>query len=135
MQVSGDHAGLNAAGRLGMLSAGLAGASAGDLAGARRSFKIVLGKAVGEAQGREQRAREGAEQLVAQTFVLPLLKQLRESDRTAPPFAPTQAEKQFRALMDAELAQQLVRAGRFGLVERVARDLLKGDVEPVARPA
>lgn len=96
-----------------------------DLANAQRSFAGVLGKAVDRAATVEDQAREAAQQLVAQTFVLPLLKELRASDRTAPPFAPTQGERQFRALMDAELAQRVVQAGRFGVVERVAHDLLK----------
>jgi Rod binding domain-containing protein len=77
------------------------------------------------AQTPEQRAREAAEQLVTQSFILPLLKQMRETDHTAPPFAPSQAEKQFRALGDAGLAQQIVHAARFPLVDRLARDLLK----------
>lgn len=71
------------------------------------------------------RARAAAEALVAQTFVGPVLKQLRESSEAAPPFAPGPGEKQFRALLDAELAQRMVSGWRLPLVERVARDLLR----------
>ena len=56
----------------------------------------------------------------------PLLKQLRESSQAAPPFAPTSAEKQLRALQDAELARQVVRGGRFPVVERLAQGMLRG---------
>jgi Rod binding domain-containing protein len=73
----------------------------------------------------QDKARQTAEQLVAVAFLQPLLKQLRESSHAAPPFAPTQAEKQFGALSDAELAQQLTHAAHFPLVDRLARDLLR----------
>ncbi len=73
----------------------------------------------------ELRAREAAEQLVAIGLVQPVLKELRESNRASPPFAPSQGERQFRALMDAELAQRITRAAGFSLVERLAHDLLK----------
>jgi Rod binding domain-containing protein len=93
------------------------------------AFAAAMGKQLSSHpdadQTPEQRAREAAEQLVTQSFVLPLLKQMRETDHTAPPFAPSQAEKQFRALGDAGLAQQIVHAARFPLVDRLARDLLK----------
>lgn len=72
-----------------------------------------------------ERARAGAEQLVATAFVQPLLKQLRESDHSAPPFAPTQAEKQLRAMGDTELAHRIVHASHFPVVDRIAQDLLK----------
>lgn len=82
----------------------------------------------------EARARSGAEQLVSVAFVQPILKQLRETDHAAPPFAPTQAEKQMRALGDAELAHRIVHAARFPLVDRLARDLLKkGGKDPQGR--
>jgi Rod binding domain-containing protein len=96
---------------------------------AQESFASVLGRAQGSAAAAPmsdaQRAREAAEQLVTQTFVAPMLKQLRETNQAAAPFAPTQAEKQFRALTDADLAQRIVRAARFPLVDRLAQDLLK----------
>lgn len=95
----------------------------------QRSFAGVLGRELStpgaERVSPEDRARTTAEQLVAVAFIQPLLKQLRESTHAAPPFAPTQAERQFGALTDAERAQQLTRAAHFPLVERLARDLLK----------
>lgn len=96
---------------------------------AQESFATVLGRARGPAAPEPisdaQRARDAAEQLVTQAFVAPMLKQLRETSQAAAPFAPSSAEKQFRALTDAELAQRVVRAARFPLVDRLAQDLLK----------
>ncbi len=88
------------------------------------SFQGVISRASGTLD-REARAREAAEQLVATTFVEPLLKQVREAHKPAPPFTPGPGEKQFRALMDAELAQRIVHASQWPLVERLASDLLK----------
>lgn len=71
----------------------------------------------------DERARDAAEQLVAVVLVEPILKQLRESSHAAPPFAPTDGEKQFRSMLDAKLAHEITGAARFPLVERLARDL------------
>lgn len=108
-------------------------ASSDGLAGVQQSFLNVLGKKLPESTAATptERARDVAEQYVAIALVQPLLKQLRETSNAAPPFAPTQAEKQFRALTDADLAQQIVRAKQFPLVDRLARDLLiRGGVDP-----
>lgn len=90
----------------------------------QESFQGVMSRASGTLD-REARAREAAEQLVAATFVEPLLKQVREAHKPAPPFTPGPGEQQFRALMDAELAQRIVHASQWPLVERLASDLLK----------
>jgi len=97
------------------------------LNGSQTSFRQVLGQGGGEgASGitAEQRAVSTAEQLVAVALVQPLLAQMRESSNAAPPFAPTQAEKQIRALQDASVAQQIVHASRFPMVDRLARGML-----------
>jgi Rod binding domain-containing protein len=97
-----------------------------DLKRSQESFLSVLGKKVDDTEARTpaEKAREVAEQYVSIALVQPMLKQLRETSNAAPPFAPTQAEKQFRALSDADLAQQIVKAKQFPLVDRLARDLL-----------
>ncbi|MEK6701203.1 MAG: hypothetical protein AABZ53_02995 [Planctomycetota bacterium] len=77
------------------------------------------------ARSKEAQTRESAEQFVAITFVQPILKQLRESNSAAGPFAPSSGEKQFRALMDADIAQRVVKSSRWPLVDRVTQDLLK----------
>jgi Rod binding domain-containing protein len=100
----------------------------------QRSFAAVLGRAgVGLLGAGTQRAaaapavkaRDAAEQLVAIGLIQPVLKEFREGNRASPPFAPSPGERQFRALLDAELAQRISRAARFPLVERLAHDLLK----------
>jgi len=68
-------------------------------------------------------AREAAEDFVALAFIEPILELVRESSQAAPPFAPTSGEKQFRAMLDADLAREITRAARFPLVERLARQL------------
>lgn len=85
--------------------------------------------ATNPAETDEERARTAAEQFVSIAFVQPLLKQLREG-RTfaAPPFAPSQAENQFRGLADQALADRIVSASNWPLVDRIASDLIKKSV-------
>lgn len=102
---------------------------------ARRGFASVLGRARNSGatgsgdESPEQVARRSAESLVAMTFIQPLLKQLRDTSTAAPPFAPTQGEKQFQGLMDAELAQRMVRKGNFPIVERITQQLLDKSIK------
>ena len=104
-----------------------------DLLAAQAGFAWALGRASAAGpRSREEQARDAAEQFVSQTFVQPLLKQFRESDRTPAPFGPSQGEKQFRALLDAELAHRITKAQRFPLVDRLARDLLRRSDGPSA---
>lgn len=91
------------------------------------SFSELLGQHSGAHEAGltpEQKARAAAEQFVAAAFVQPMLKQVRESSWAAAPFAPNSAEKQFRALQDAALAQRLVHSSHFPIVDRVARQVL-----------
>lgn len=83
---------------------------------------------VGERQATatpEQAARRSAEEFVASTLIVPVLKALREQNSAAPPFAPGAGEQLFGPLLDEEIAVRISRAERFPLVERLARDLLK----------
>ncbi len=84
---------------------------------------------------KEQARAVQAEQLVAVALVQPVLKEMRENSHAAPPFAPNQAERTFRGMMDAGFAQRLVKSQRWGLVDAVARRVLKeknaeGGAEP-----
>lgn len=102
----------------------------------QRSFAGVLSRAgAGKPETPESKAREGAEQFVAISFLQPLLKQLRETNRAAAPFAPSSGEKQMQGLMDAELASRLAKAQRWPLVDRIAQDLLKKSAETPAPDA
>jgi Rod binding domain-containing protein len=80
-----------------------------NAAGATRSGGSDFGSVLGKVQQRGNEdpatfARRSAENFVAIGLVQPLLKQMRESNHAAPPFAPTDGEKQFQGLADAELA-------------------------------
>lgn len=70
-------------------------------------------------------ARKAAQGLVSTTFIEPILKQARESNDAPPPFGPSRVEKQFGALLDTSLAEEIVQASDFPLVDRIAADLSK----------
>lgn len=108
-----------------------------SLSDRQRAFAGVLSRASSHPgkQTPEQEARDGAEQFIAITFLQPLLKQLRETNNAAPPFAPSAAEKQMQGMMDAQLAQHIAKAERWPLVDRVAKDLLRNQsLQPNRQP-
>ena len=94
----------------------------------QREFASILSRRIegpGADQGTpKEQATDAARQLVSIALVQPLLAQLRETSQAAPPFAPTSAERQFRAMSDAHLAQDIVKAGNFPLVDVLARQML-----------
>ena len=105
---------------------GAAGAMAGTSAGADfASILAVEQRLRPGAEGGEDGARQTAERFVAVTLIQPALKHLRENNQAAPPFGPAPGEKEFGALLDAQLALEISRAAQFPLVDRVARDLLQ----------
>lgn len=113
-------------------SGGAVGSSFGQGLAGQKSFAEALGDirnaerfAAEESTTAEERAEEAARKLVATTLVEPILKEARENNRAAPPFAPTQAEKQFGSLLDHRLANEIVSASNFPIVERLARDVLQ----------
>ncbi len=115
-----------------LASGGFAAPSFGGGLTGQRSFAEALGDMrnavrfeAKEDRKPEDRALDAARQLVATTLVEPILKQARESNQAPPPFGPTQAERQFGSLLDHKLAQDIVTASGFPLVDRLARDLLK----------
>jgi len=91
----------------------------------RADFASVLGRKQVATLTPKEQAIEAAQQLVSVSLLQPVLKQLRESSHAAPPFAPNQAERTFRSMMDANFAQNMVKSGRWGLVDSVARKLLE----------
>jgi len=101
----------------------------------QQRFASVLSteqRRAGEKGTPEEQARQAAESLVSIAFVQPLLSEMREGTWAAPPFQPTQGEKQFRALGDAATAQELVHASHWALVDRIATDIGKRGVEVTA---
>ncbi|MBY0261562.1 MAG: hypothetical protein K2Q20_04425 [Phycisphaerales bacterium] len=97
---------------------------------ARSSFASILGRASADTtKSPDEQARDAARQFVAVTLVQPLLKQLRESNTAAAPFAPSSGEKQFQSVIDADLALKITGAAHFPLVDRLAGDLAKRAAE------
>lgn len=95
----------------------------GSTASDQSSFAQILSIADRGPLARKSDAREVAETFVAVALVEPALKQARESTWAAPPFAPSQAEKQFGALIDSHVAREVTRAANFPLVDRLARNM------------
>lgn len=90
----------------------------------RAEFAEILAMAGDPGPARDaDEARRAAERLVSVVLVQPILKQVRETNQAAPPFAPTSGQKQFQSMLDAKLAQEITRSARFPLVERLARDM------------
>lgn len=93
-----------------------------NLAAGESLWRPVMGRGAEDAYAR---ARSAAEEFVAQSLVLPVLKSLREQNAASPPFAPGAYEKTISPLYDLEVASRIVRAKRFPIVDAVARNLLK----------
>ncbi len=93
-------------------------------------FTQALARATSNTDPKDE-TREAAEQLVAITFIQPMLRAAREANNAAPPFAPTAIEKQFGPLMDARLSDAIMRASRWPLIDRIERDMrANGDTRP-----
>lgn len=66
-------------------------------------------------------AREAAKTLVTEAFVKPVFAALRDGSLAADGFKPGTAERRFRPLLDAALADKVVEGSGFGLVDTVAK--------------
>lgn len=103
-----------------MLSPG--SAAAGSLSGTGEQFSQAL-RAAEKDRDREA-LRESAGQLVSSAFIVPVLNALRESPFLEEPFAPTFAEKRFAPLLDQQIADRIVSAANFPLVDVIVDRLL-----------
>ena len=65
-------------------------------------------------------AHEAAKTLVTEGLVNPVFASLRDGGFAAEPFAPGTAERRFRPMFDAILADRVVEGSNFALVERTA---------------
>ena len=79
----------------------------------------------------EDQARKAAQEMVSLSFIQPILTQMSESRHTEGPFAASAAEKQFRGMQDRLLADELMQASNFPLVDRLASRLLARSGSPV----
>lgn len=93
----------------------------------QRAFTQIMGRELERTRGKPDAAktRAAAENFVAIALVQPIFKQLRSTNNTAAPFAPTKAEQQFQSMIDSQLAQKMVKSSNWPLVDRLAQDMLK----------
>lgn len=94
-----------------------------DRAGA--SSVAARARSVTDERSPEGKARKAAEDLVSVSLIEPTLKLLRETNNAAAPFGPGDAEKAFGPLLDKAISERVVKASGFGIVDRLASDLLK----------
>lgn len=91
----------------------------------RWNEKVEEQKKIEQDPERYERAQKGAEQLVAATFIVPILQQLRESNMAAEPFGPGSYEKQMGPMIDAQIADRIVSAQNLPMVAAL-RDRMLG---------
>ena len=92
---------------------------------ARWAERLKAQREVREDPERFRKAQEGAEQLVASTFIVPILQQLRETNNAAAPFGPGMYEKRMGPMLDAQIADRIVKAQNLPIVDAV-RDRMLG---------
>jgi hypothetical protein len=63
--------------------------------------------------------REAATKLVASAFVIPILEELRSANMAEAPFAPGDAERRFGPLLDVQIADQIISAANFRIVDDI----------------
>lgn len=85
-------------------------------------FEAALEKAQ-RGESPEEALRKDAERFIAGALVYPVLKQLRETNNAAAPFAPGEAEKSFGWMFDQHIADEIVSSQNFPLVDAVMRTI------------
>ncbi|TVQ31738.1 MAG: hypothetical protein EA376_08745 [Phycisphaeraceae bacterium] len=98
--------------------------SSGTIQGSASAFASFLSPTQ-ERQTPEEAARRAAEEFVSISMVQPILSSLRETEDAAAPFAPGDAERRFRPMLDAEIARRIVQREDYALVNEVARRMLE----------
>ncbi len=99
---------------------GPAGAVGAEQGG--KSFAKSLQKAA-QAHGRPA-ARQAATELVASALLVPVLDAMYERPFAKAPFAPTAAEKRFAPLLSQHMADRIIGAANFSLVNTILDRLL-----------
>lgn len=90
-----------------------------------RDFAALLARpGAGKAEDRKTQARAAAQQLVAGTFVLPILSKIREEAGKDKLFSGGQAEQAFGQQLDTILADRIVARANFPVVDSVYRRIL-----------
>ncbi len=102
------------------------------LSSRQEDFTSVIARAKNAAgRDRAKAAREAAEQFVASALVQPILGQLRTTNWAAAPFTPTQGERTFQQMADAQTAIGLVRKGRWAIVDQIAASIERRSAQGV----
>jgi len=100
-----------------------------------QDFEQQLEAAVGEpdqdAQARLDTLRKSSEQLVATTFIMPMLAQMREDPFKSDLFHGGQTEDIFGQQMDTILAERIVARADFSIVDAVYRSIAQRTSMPV----
>ena len=104
---------------------------AGPLRGSG-AFADTLARTLKETGDGADPARWAAAQLVASSFIMPVLASMQDSPFLDPPFAPGPAEKRFTHLLHQQLADQITAAANFPLVDMIA-DRVNGNFPTEAR--
>jgi len=74
---------------------------------------------------REAQALDTAQKLVSTTLIKPILANARAARDAPAPWGQTQAEKQFGALLDNRIADDIAKASNFPIAQRIADQILK----------
>ena len=98
-------------------AAGGTGAAQGS-----ESFALALQEEA-QTHGRSA-ARQAATELVASALLVPVLDAMYERPLAEPPFAPTAAEKRFAPMLSQHLADRIIGAANFPLVDTILDRLL-----------
>jgi len=76
-----------------------------------------------------ERADATARQLVGQAFLVPLLKEVRESSSAHGMFAPGAAEKRFGPIVDHQIADALMTRLDLDVVTKIRQDLINKETQ------
>ncbi len=74
---------------------------------------------------REIKALDTAQKLISTTLIKPILAQARATRDAPAPWGQTQAEKQFGALLDNRIADDISKASNFPIAQRIADQILR----------
>jgi|GEM_PF-2347615 len=73
----------------------------------------------------EAKALDTAQKLVSTTLIKPILAQARASRDAPAPWGQTQAEKQFGALLDNRISDDIAKASNFPIAQRIADQIMR----------
>lgn len=91
-----------------------------------RDADVARASLFGEAlDGSEKKLREAAEQLVASALVVPLLEEVRHQPLDADLFGGGFGQDAFRAQLDQQFADRIVKSGNFDLVDTIYRHVMR----------